>query len=562
MAKKRVEDIQDIIKRLEQSRGELVAEFLAYERMYLIEPEGVEEGSVSFERVKPLLDPHPHNTINTLINLYATKPPVITVNLGEIGKEARDYVEQRDAADRCEQFVKALFEQNPQVVGKNPFIDSLASVAIFGEVTIVPINLLAEQDEGDSVDIELPFIFRVPNPQVCYPATNERGLVRHAIIERLAAEELQDYYPDFEGTGEVELVDYVDKTYRLVYTKQDAENPLVFTEHKLPFIPRVYQLAAFPSFFGGKNKIIPFLYALRHSKMWGARNLNLTLMNTNIFEHLNPLFVSHTEDGRAIPIAWNQRGVTIPLRLNERIEPLAKNLVPSEQFTFFSVVSQLVEDATMSRIARGVMPSGAQWAASAINTLAESTRMAVNRVAEPTEFAWSRALNVVLRWIKERGKPVTIYTDKGSLALKPSDIYPNFTVRVKLKPDQAIERQMVIGTIAALWDRHLIGYETATELLESVGVAPSAVDLMQDILYRGALETELPNLLKQMAQAGRELARAAENIPETPPVQAVSQVGGGSGMESLAGYAPRNPLEQAQNAQAEQPAIPGVGQGR
>lgn len=560
--KTKIEDAQAFVAKMESKRSALQAEFEAYDRMYLVNPIGENEGKVSAIRVKPLYDSHPHNTVNTLINMFVGKPPMISVPVPQIGamKETKNYTEKREAADRCEKFLKTLFIEAAQISNRNHLVNTLASMALYGEINLLPVNLLADEIE----DAPVPFTFKVPHPGIAYPQVGDLGLTRHAIVEAITIGEARDFYGKLwkiDGSDEtpIHLVDYMDKWTRYVYPKEKKDELVIGVEHHLPFIPRVYRRGDFPTFFkDDKYQNIPFLFAVKNSGAYGARNLALTMMNTNIYDFLNPLWVSYTRDKKPIPIQWGERGTTLPLFQDEKIEPMAKNLVPNEQFTFFSIVSQLVEDATMSRIARGTMPSGAQWAASAINILAESTRMSANRISEPVEVAWSQALTIVLRWIKARGDTVVVSSNAGDIIIKPSDIFDDFRVQFKLKPDQAVERQMVIGTIAQLWDRHLIGYEMATAMLESAGVADSSSDLMRDILYRGALEAELPNLMKELATQGRQIIEMAEKIPETP---IAPQTGGGSGVESMAGYAPRNPLEMLQDSQMGQPQIPGAAMG-
>ncbi len=513
-------DLAAIRKRAQaiiDAHAERDKDFESYERIYQIAPNGDDEGRSSAARARLLFDPHGHNTVDSCVKMYIVSPPAITI--------PAPATEARDGADKSERFLKALLYAS-NVVSERDFIaDSLYAAALYGEVPQVIDNVLAELAETDEPsELEAPIVFSVPSPKTSYPRYSTRsGLFQHIFKERTTAAEVRAHY-GAEATAfltgsddaDVTLMDYMDRYQHTVWLDEYPAQPLLEVALDYGFIPRVSRRGASPGFFEQEQyKRMPMLYAYLKAGLWAARNVALTSMYTNIMDHLNPIMLATMKEGRAAPrIDWSKRGSTVTLEVGEEMGPLVRNLVPPEMFSYLNLLQQFVEDSTMSRVVRGDSP-GQGMAASALNLLTVSTRMATFLVARTVELATAATFSRTLRWIAARGQPVSVWGEQGAVALAPSDIAQNFHVRVKLKPDQQAEKQMIAGLATQLFTQAHLGYDTFLEMLEEGGIIESANEAFDNIVERAVLEAKLPALGKQSRGAARAMGRAplAEGVP-------------------------------------------------
>ncbi len=553
-------------------------EFDKYEKMYLLTVDD-STGQSSRENVKSLYDPHPHNSINALVNTYTSVSPRISVRTPDPkqrGLSAEDVDKRkkiREAAEKAERFLKALLYRSNEVTQRDLVASTLKAMALFAEGTITIDNAQAEEP-----DAECPFAFDVPHPKLCYPRYSRRkGLLGHVVKLRLPAADIRATYGDkavfiteADETA-LTLVDYIGisqdvKTVKgkpasvhVVYVEEHKDQAIINASTELPFVPRVSVLVGSNDFFEAEeNRRVPFLFALLKSGTWAARNLQLTVMNDNLVKYLNSPIITHTRDGQPKGIDFSKPYQEIAMYSDENANVLLKNVVPTEQLAFLNITGVNSEESTLPKVAMGSTGAiGTGAPAAAIASLSANARIATRAVARGAERALSKAFSTVLKWIiATPGLIVSAWGANGVEELAGSDLIidgSEYTeVLVELQPDMQQERQMVAGLAATLFNSHLVGYDIAGEILESGGVVNGAQEMLRDVIERAFIEARLPAMAQQAAQQADKLTGYVAAVPSAPSA--------GAPPGTMPGQAP-SPQQllgalQASGAMSQPPALP------
>ncbi|MCL4395193.1 MAG: hypothetical protein M1482_10395 [Chloroflexi bacterium] len=503
-------------------------EFDKYEKVYLIDPDSA-TGKSTRENVKTLYDGHGHASIDAIVRTWNANRPKISVptpdprERGLTPSEVERRKQAREAAEKAEKFLDALLYRSDDVSQRDVTALLLKQFALFGEASAVIDNVLADED-----DPECPFIFDVPNSKLCYPRYSRRkGLLAHVFKVQLTLADVRATYgaaADFLDGGDddlVTLIDYIDREAHVVYVEEQPDRAIIDAAHNLKMIPRVSMLAGSSDFFEKeRDKRQPFLYTYLKSGAWAARNLQLTLMNDNLTKYLNSPFVSITQNGQPVGIDFSRPFQEIPLRSGEEIHQLVKNIIPQEQLAFYGILTANAEEYTMPKVAMGGGQMSGNAPAAAIAALTANALVATKDVVAATERALSKMLTIVLQWIVARGEPVGVW-GRGTLeSLAPSDLTiegDTYTrVEVTLKPDKQQERQMVAGLVATLWNAHLLGFDTALELLEEGGIGRGAQEMLRDVIERAFIEANLPAYAKAAQEQAAKLTGYVNAIPAAP----------------------------------------------
>jgi hypothetical protein len=525
------------------------SEFEKYEKVYLLDPDNA-MGKSKRTDAKLLYDTHPHDVINSIVRMYTANEPSISVptpSIDDAGLDTKIIEERkklRDGANKAERFLHALLYRMMDVSQRDPVAELLRAFALFDESSIVVNNLVAFDPEG-----ELPFAFTVPHPIQCYPRySSARGLIQHLFKVELSYADIRATYGEDATAGltaddaEMTVVfDYTDRNVRAVWTEDDPE-PIVLEEHKLDFLPRVSMIASANGFFvAEEKKRVPFLYGILKSGLWASRNLNLTLMNDNLAKYLNSPIIEETQKGEALGIDFEQPFKEIPIRPGEKVYQLQKNVVPTEQINYYSLLSQMMERGTMPSTMMGAGVRG-NMPAAGIAALTANGRVSTLQIANAVNRAMSKAFSVVLRWIVARGDEVSVWGQGGLESLAPSDLMfngkPYTHVEFKIKPDQQQEKQMVAGLVSSLFNARLLGYEQAGELLENGGMVKSANDWMKDIIMRSMIDAQLPELAKGASEQARALTGIVQAVPSA---QGAPNLGGPNAQAELQQQMQQNP---------------------
>jgi hypothetical protein len=527
-------DFEAIKKRSSSLRSSLSAwtesEARKYEKVYLIDPDS-EQGKSAREGAKHLYDGHGHAVIDAIVRTWNNQAPAISVPTPDVkapglsDADVKKRTKAREAGDKAERFLKALFYRSNEVSQKDVVALVLKAFSLWAECTIDVVNMLALQDDPES-----PFILRVPKPTLCYPLYSELGgLVQHVFQVQTTLADIKETYGDKATaflTGQDEdlltLVDSIDRQYHVVWVEEQAIQPIINVAHNLKFIPRASMIAGANDFFEKEEwKRQPFLYSYLKSGVFAARNLQLTLMNTNLVKYINSPILVHTMDGNPLPIDFDKPYSQVPLKQGEDAAMLLKNTIPAEQMRFNNELTMMAEEYTMPKTAMGAGDMSGNAPAAAIAALTANALISTRDVKSATERLLSKALTIVLQWIVARNEEVSVWSRGGSMeTLGPNDLVVDGTeysrVEVTLSEDKQQLRQMVTGLAATLWNARLAGFDTIGEILEGGGVIPSAAKWKQDVYERAFIEANLPKEAAQAVQQANTLTGMVSAVPAAP----------------------------------------------
>ncbi len=525
-------DFDAVKRRAQQAAKDLAdrdGEFDKYLKMYLLDPDST-LGKSSRSRTQLLYDPSPHSTVNRIVEMYTVNEPSIAVPTPATqaigtGLSAQDVEERKKArvgADKAERFLRALLYRMKDVSQRDAAASLLKQFTLFDEATTIIDNVLADEAEP-----ECPFLFDVPLSKLCYPVySRRRGLLHHTVKVAITGSDVLATYGDkasfLEGKEDepFTLYDYIDRELHAVWVDEQPSTPIIFAPHELKFIPRVSMIASGNDYFEEEqDKRVPFLFAMLKAGVWAARNLQLTLMHDNTKRYLLAPLLTKTRDGQPKGIPFDGTMAEIPMFPDENITQLVRNIIPAEQIQLHTILGQMAEESTISRVSWGA--EGTSSPAAAISMLTASSRLATRQIADAVNRAMSRALSIVLEWICARGEEVSVWGAQGLESIAPSDLqfgdgkfYSH--VEYRLNPDMQQERQMIAGLVSQLFGQRLIGYDTAHEMLEKGTIIPSAAAAMDDLLERAILEASLPAFAQSAAKQAATLAGYVQAIPSAP----------------------------------------------
>ncbi len=511
-------------------------EFDKYEKMYLLDPDE-ELGQSQRTKVHTLYDTHPKDTVDAVVRMYTTNEPSISVPTPSAQSEGLDDAEiekrqkARANADKLERFLKALVYRMRDVSQRNIAALTVKQFTLFDEGTILIDPVVADDPQA-----ACPFIFDAPHPKSCYPRYSRRkGLLHHVVKQQLEFADIVATYGEkataFIGVDEatkLTLFDAVDGTAHCVWVQEQESRAIVLTKHELPFVPRVSMLASANEFFTDeKDKRVPFLYGMLKGGVWAARNLNLTLMLDNLIKFLNSPIIEETVDGQPLGIDFDVPFGEYATRAGPgvNVHQLIKNVIPPEQLQFWQILSGMAERGTLSAIAATGSAPGVNVAA-VVAALTANSRVATNLIADATNRAMSRALSIVLEWIKARGQAVSVWGISGLEEITADDIGDYTHVEYRLKPDMQAEKNLVAGLATRLFTALHLGYDDTLEMLEEAGVIRSAQSAMANILERAFLEANLPALAQGAAGTLQAMTGRVASVPTAGAAPAAPGAGG------------------------------------
>lgn len=526
-------DFSDLKKRaaaIISSYSQRDSDFLLYENAYKINPLDNTQGRTNAAQARLMFDPQGHNVVNSVVRMYMLNRPTISVptihvdNTGFDVAMAEGEKQARESSDRIERWLRACLYASDLASSTDFLADSIYAACIYGEVPQIIDNAYARETGVDSAELEAPIIFTVPSPRMSYPVYSRRnGLLQHIVKTQVQLIEIRSTYGKENTrfiTGEDDqlytLMDWIDIDKHVVWVDEVADQPVFQAALNKGFIPRTSRRSTSPGFFDEEEyKRMPMLFAYVKAGLWAARNVLMTAVYSNSVDFMNPLYLMKKKAGGTAPVIdWSKRGSVVEIEVGEELGPLASSNVPKDVFDFVAQVAQLTDESTMAHITAMPKAAGGVSAASALNVLTASSRVATYLIARTVEIATAQSLSKTLRWIKANGDPVDVWGPEGRFTLAPSDIGDNYHVVVDLKPDMQAEKQMVAGLASSLFERMHIGYDTALEMLEEAGIVESAEEAFNNIIERAFIEGKLPEIVKSTNQYAQHVLGITEQIPE------------------------------------------------
>ena len=515
--------------------------FRKFERAFLCDPLGTDEGRTSANGARFLFDTRPPDTINAVVRMYIQNDPSFSVLYSDTISET----ESPENADKSNTIAKQiqheidwitdLFTASNLTSQHSLVSDALFAAATYGELPIITHNLIDESLSNPEIGMEgvadesSPFVFQVPHPSQSYPDYSPtKGLIAHVYEVEMTAGMIKleygvrDWLTDSDENL-LTVVDYMDKTQHWVWVEQHNDEPLLFAEipARLGIIPRVSMLVGgAPSFLSDEaQKRRPIIATYLDSGLYAAMNVYLTILHTQAVDFTSNKTIHTKRPGsESVLIDPAKRGDVIEIEEGEKLEPFMQRLYPPEMLQFGATLMQRGNITTMPEIIGGTAPGGV-FAASGLNLLATLARMSMYPIREAVEIALAQTFSRVLRWVKARGDAggVSVFGKNGVSTLKASEIIST-QVRVKLNPDMAMERQAVLGMATQMY-RGMNLYDSALRLLAEGGLVQSVQGAKDEQEVRAFIDANLPNIAKGGADLASHLMGITASIPPTGPAQ-------------------------------------------
>jgi len=363
------------------------------------------------------------------------------------------------------QFMRASKRRQPVVA------TALQYAMLYGEVVMQPIHIDAQTKLiGQISPAKLKgfkkygdFIINVHNPKDVYVRYTDMGIDAVLLVKVQTVAEFLAFWgdkgkpistrfdtPEFADKNFVVTYDFMDYDIRAVWADLQATSVLtekadgykiLLEEHGLPFLP--WAAAATPDRQG-------LLYPLEQSKAWRMANLSETLMTSESISYAAAPRIKVGGTSDEVYIDYGQPGCAIYQAPGQTIEDF-----PSPQIDQSLAIltdrtradMQLVPEIVLS----GNAPANSAFAS--INQMMQSGLQTYAPYREVVERALEQVFCLMLDWAKYLNKPLsspsksaTRGTYGGQFTLKPSQYEYDNEIRVELKPDMPVDRQVQVQT--------------------------------------------------------------------------------------------------------------------
>lgn len=365
-------------------------------------------------------------------------------------------------SDKLETFAKAMWFAAGRIKGDPIHYDIVRSGLLYSEIHIrvTSTRELAEYAKGSNpamqaraefVAQKTPYLFEVNNPQEGYPEFGPLGLqaffrsvntTSGYILDNwgkrgeLALREAKSNRGEVDRYTSVVLNDFYDFRDRVVWI-DGSDRPIYQEAHGLPFIPVVAQIVegSLGLFQKPDQQREPFMYSLYKSGVINRQNLFLTVLYSLIYAvGANPMFVNYLLDpDNPPPVDYNTPGGSINLRVGERREPMAKQVIDPALMQGWEIANTLEQESTIYRQSLGE-PLGIGAPYSMVALLSQSGRLPLTVPQRKSGWAISEAVDIALKWLVHgKRKKVKAYDQGMTGLIDYKDIPKHFEIDVALE---------------------------------------------------------------------------------------------------------------------------------
>jgi hypothetical protein len=411
------------------------------------------------KNVKVTRSPLARNSIIGAMRLLTASDPVI-----EVPYDTND-VMAMNSSSKLEKFCKAMWFASGRISGDPLHYDAARAGLLYSEV-IIAINSTKDMAAMSSIpsvkrrmeDIakKTPYLFEVWSPRTCNTRRDKFGVTTfHRKVETTVAH-IQDVYGN---SGEEALRSHKDKkeirrsdrvTFRMYYDLRDIclwmdgyDTPIKMEEHELPFIPIVSQTVEGSGLFDGTEyfKQEPFLYTLHKTNLVERQNLMLTTLYTMIFAiGANPMFVDYLiNPDNPHPVDYGVPGGTIHYRVNERREPMAKQIIDPSMMQGWEISKELESQSTIYKQTLGE-PLGANAPYSMVALLSQSGRLPLIATQRKVGWAIAEALEIACKWMKSDNRKGSAKYETLEQEITPDEIPDDLDIKVTLEIEMPSDR--------------------------------------------------------------------------------------------------------------------------
>lgn len=477
--------------------------------------------------------PRAANAVDGMIRLLCASDPIFSLP-NEINAPFT-----KANGEAIEKFCAAMWQASGKISGKPTHYDVVRSAILFDEIHILiqsttDLVKAAKQQKGgksriaraEEIAQRTPFMYKVTHPSAGYPVWDEMGLcffyskrkVKHSDIitayGKKGEEVIQRLGSKQSPYTEAELHDAYDLENRCVWI-DGSDEPLVFAPHGFPFIPVVATRVEGSDLFAKpEEQRHPALYNLYKSGIIERQNLFLTVLYTMVFAiGANPMFVEYLHNPNNPPeIDYSKPGYTARMRIGERREPMARQVVDPALLQSWQIAQELEMESTIYRQTLGE-PLGANAPYSMVALLSQSGRLPLLMAQRMGGEAIGKAVELSLKIAKKEGIKGKVNSSGIYAILNPKDIPDFFEVQAKL--DIAMPQDLLNNVNAAVMgtqgDNPLFDMDYAREKLLQIGQPQE----MQKAIWDQKIESIFYQKYVSEQMAAMAQARQAAMAPPT-----------------------------------------------
>lgn len=493
--------------------------------------------------IKASMSPSAYNAAIGAVRLLNAAGPQFNVPFEEADPE------QKTLSELIETAAKALWHGSGGVTKRPPHheisLSSILYAEICGSITKTA-DLLDQANASTSkgniarmtwIANETPYLFKIYNPDTCYPDVDFfglRGLLRRVVTtwgEVLdtwgkAAQDVAGISKSADGNAKIRkreekvtVNDWYDYDVRAYWLDEAADKPIYLDAHGLGFMPVVSQVTD-GSYLFDKPELqrFPFLYSMWKSGLWKRENLTLTaiftLVQTLAVSPQNVLITP--EDNRTLVIDRSVPGGVIQLKPGEDLKPLLEKIFDPSLVQALTMAQQINEQSTISRVTLGGQPNTAM-PYSSVSLLAASGRVPLVPTIDMGGLAIADMVKIALRWIKADKKSTTAYLKAKTIEIKPADIPDRIVLHCTLEPDIPTDKLQQANIVKALT-------EGATPSVSQRWARENILNIGQS----ANMDKEIWMEKRLLAQAQLELQRLVQQVQQSPTQPSPANAGAGA----------------------------------
>jgi hypothetical protein len=526
--------------------------FKRMENMYWMRWDEERAVQQQIENVKITRSPRARNAIMGAMRLLIASEPVISIP-HDINDPAAV-----DTSDKIERFCKAMWFASGRIGGDPIHYDVVRSGLLYSHINIAinstkdMLDLSGDNNPGltdrlEEISQKTPYLFEVLNPLTCYPEYEKYGLSSFCRKVNTTAGYVMDTFGDagrlalntkrnnkkINRFDQVTLYDFMDLKRRHVWM-DGYDRAILQKEHGLPFLPIVSQVVEGSQMFQSPElNYEPFLYTLDRSGLLDRENLTLTVLYTNIFSlGANPMFVNYLIDPDNPPRAdFSIPGGEINLRVGERREPMAKEVIDPSLVQGYQTAIELEAESTIHRQTLGEPIGGSNAPYSSVALLSQSGRLPLTVTQRKAGWAIAEAMEIALKWIRhdKLGKVAAKYEALDQL-LNYKDVPKRVDISVQLEiqlPQDNLQAANAANMMSQ-GEEPLVSHRWARENLLSIGQSADMTREIWDEKTAALMYKKFAlQMMSQMAQMEQMALQpgAASGMPNAPQMAAPGMTG-------------------------------------
>lgn len=400
------------------------------------------------------------------------------------------------AAEKLENILKGIFRATQDDQQKNLVAEQVGSLIDTGAFCLKtlyngpnrPETSTETQAKGAKAG-RCRYVIQVRDPAFVFPKMGAFGPVYVVEEYDRFASEVYAAWPQMRGklakgsqpvppNQKVKWTEYWDDEVKCFWA--DGQVVMKPTPHKYGFQPYVY------------HEEHSFLWPLWKAGTWTTNNQLLSMGATHETAYVNSAWVLHTENGEDVEIDTTP-GALNYLKLNEKIEPLQRGVLPIDLMSFKQLMELQAQMATFAAGAYGQLTQASGYAQHQALHAMEAKLLGPINVSQ---MGWRRGFMNVAQLLKafppqglkiygatdRHGRKVPMFQVNGS-----DDIPDDPVIEVILKPMLPQDRMQLATLGSMLVDKGLMARETVqTDILGVESAVEENMRIREDLISMSA----------------------------------------------------------------------------